>query len=159
MDPIVLRFRRVTVGREGTSDCTRVPLLQDLPVLLPLVLHRPVGPIRPGRPVVSLQPGRSVAGHPVVGLPSGKVLQKVPKKVPQKDPPLPAMLFPPLTPPPPSPRVGCTKRSPKRAPSPCYVISSNHSPPSPRDAARFPSTKTDSMWLRGTRCTRRSCVV
>ena len=141
MDPIVLRFRRVTVGREGTSDCTHLPFLQEFPVLLPLVLHRHVNPIQPGRPVVGLQSGRSVTGLPVVGVPSGKVHQKVPKKVPQKDPPLPAMLFPPITPPPPSPRVGCTKRSPKRAPSPCHVISSNHSPPPPRDAARFPLTK------------------
>ena len=137
VDPIVLRFQRATVGREGTSDCTRLPLLQDLPVLLPLVLHHPVDPIQPGRPgtsdctrlpllqdlpvllplvlhhsvdpiqpgrpVVGLQPGRSVAGLPVVGLPSGKVHQKVPKKVPLFLPwPFgdPVMFFPPITPPP-----------------------------------------------------------
>ena len=106
VDPIVLRFRRVTVGREGTSDCTRVPLLQDLPVLLPLVLHRPVDPIQSGRPVVSLQPGRSVAGHPVVGLLSGKVHQMVPQKVPLFLPwPFgdPVKFFPPITLPSPSP--------------------------------------------------------
>ena len=82
VDPIVLRFQRATVERVGTSDCTRFPLLQDFPVLLPLVLPHPVDPIQPGRPVVGLQIGRSVAGLPVVGLPSGKVRQKVPKKVP-----------------------------------------------------------------------------
>ena len=81
VDPIVLRFQRATVGREGTSDCTRCPLLQDLPVLLPLALHHPVDPVQPGHPVVGLQPGCSVAGLSVVGLPSSKVHQKVPQKV------------------------------------------------------------------------------
>ena len=81
-DPIVLPFQRATVEREGASDCTRLPLLQCLPVLLPLVLHHPVDPIQPGRPVMGLQPGRSVAYLPVVGLSSGKVHQMAPKKVP-----------------------------------------------------------------------------
>ena len=82
VDPIVLRFQTVTVGREWTSDCTRLPFLHDLPVLLPLILHHPVDPIQPGRPMVGLQPGRSETGLPVVGLPSGEVHQKVPQKVP-----------------------------------------------------------------------------
>ena len=82
VDPIVLRLQRATVEGEGPSDYTRLPLLQGLPVLLPLVLHHPADSIQPSRPVVGLQPGRSVTGLPVAGLPSDKVHQKVPKKVP-----------------------------------------------------------------------------
>ena len=103
VDPIVFRFQRVTVGKEGTPDCTRIPLLQDLPVLLPLVLHHLVDPIQPGRPVVGFQRGRSVVGLSVMGLPSGKVHQKVPKKAPLFLPWLfvaPVMFFSPITPPP-----------------------------------------------------------